>query len=56
MRVKDVMTTAVLTVRPETTLKDAAALLAERGISGLPVVGLGGGVGGFLPVGDILFK
>jgi CBS domain-containing protein len=56
MRVKDVMTTEVLTVRPETTLKDAAALLAERGISGLPVVDLGGQVVGVLSEGDVLFK
>ena len=56
MRVKDVMTTVVLTVRPETTLKDAAALLAERRISGLPVVGIGGQVVGVLSEGDILFK
>ena len=38
MRVKDLMTTDVLTVRPSTPLKDAAVLLAERRISGLPVV------------------
>jgi CBS domain-containing protein len=56
MKVKDVMTTAVLTVRPDMTLKDAAALMAERGISGLPVVDLGGQVVGVLSEGDILFK
>lgn len=56
MRVKDVMTTAVLTVRPDTMLKDAAALMTERGISGLPVVDLGGQVVGVLSEGDILFK
>jgi CBS domain-containing protein len=56
MRVKDVMTTAVLTVRPDTTLKDAAALMAEHGISGFPVVGLGGQVVGVLSEGDVLFK
>ena len=32
------MTKPVLTVAPETTVKDAAALLAEKNISGLPVV------------------
>jgi CBS domain-containing protein len=55
MRVKEVMTTAVLTVRPDTTLKEAAALMAEHGISGLPVVDLGRVVG-VLSEGDILFK
>jgi CBS domain-containing protein len=56
VNVKDVMTTAVLTVGPEATLKDAAALMAERGISGLPVVDRGGQVIGVLSEGDILFK
>jgi CBS domain-containing protein len=56
MRVKDVMTTDVLTVRADVSLKDAAALMAERGISGLPVVDLGGQVAGVLSEGDILFK
>jgi CBS domain-containing protein len=56
MKVKDVMTTAVLTVRADTPLKEAAALMAERGISGLPVVDLGGQVVGVLSERDILFK
>jgi CBS domain-containing protein len=56
MRVKDVMTTDVLTVRADVSLKDAAALMAERGISGLPVVDFGGQVAGVLSEGDILFK
>jgi CBS domain-containing protein len=56
MKVKDVMTTDVLTVRTDTALKEAAALMAERGISGLPVVDLGGQVVGVLSEGDILFK
>ena len=56
MKVKDVMTTTVLTVRTDTTLKDAAAMMAEHGISGLPVVDLGGQVVGVVSEGDILFK
>jgi CBS domain-containing protein len=56
MRVRDVMTTDVLTVRADASLKEAAALMAERGISGLPVVDLGGQVAGVLSEGDILFK
>lgn len=39
MRVKDVMTTPVVTLRPETPIKEAAALLVRHGISGAPVVG-----------------
>ncbi len=56
MRVKDLMTTNVLTVRPSTPLKDAAALLAERRISGLPVVDDESRVLGVLSEGDILYK
>ena len=56
MRVKDLMTRDVLTVRAETTLKEAAALLAERRISGLPVVDDERRVLGVLSEGDILFK
>ena len=55
MKVKDLMTTDVLTVRTATTLKEAAALLAEHRISGLPVVD-GGHVVGVVSEGDILFK
>ena len=38
LKVKDIMTRQVLTVGPNTPVKDAAALLAEKAISGLPVV------------------
>jgi CBS domain-containing protein len=50
------MTTNVLTVRSSTQLKDAAALLAEHRISGLPVVDEDGHVLGVLSEGDILYK
>lgn len=38
MRARDIMTTQVVTVRPTTAVKAAAALLVERGISAVPVV------------------
>lgn len=38
MRARDIMTSPVVTVTPETTLKRAAALLAEHGFTALPVV------------------
>ena len=38
MRAMDVMTTDVITVDPDTTVQALATLLAERGISGAPVV------------------
>jgi CBS domain-containing protein len=56
MRVEDVMTKEVLTVRAETSLKEAAGLLAQRQISGLPVVDAENHVVGVVSEGDILFK
>jgi len=38
MRAMDVMTKDVLTVDANTTVRAVAALLSERGISGVPVV------------------
>jgi CBS domain-containing protein len=56
MNVRDLMTTEVLTVSPESRLKDVAAILAEHGISGLPVCDGEGRVLGVVSEGDILFK
>ena len=56
MRVQDLMTKDVLTVQPSTPLKNAAALLSEHRISGLPVVDGERRVLGVLSEGDILFK
>jgi CBS domain-containing protein len=38
MRARDIMTTPVITVRPATPIKEAAALLAAHGFTALPVV------------------
>jgi CBS domain-containing protein len=56
MRVAEVMTTEILTVTTETSLKDVAALLAGRGISGAPVVDAQGHVVGVISEADILAK
>jgi CBS domain-containing protein len=56
MRVEDVMTREVWTVRSETSLKEAAEILAQRHVSGLPVVDAEDHVVGVLSEGDILFK
>jgi CBS domain-containing protein len=55
MRVSDLMTTNVVTVRSEATLKEVASLLVEHGISGLPVTD-GDRVVGVISKRDILFK
>ncbi len=56
MKITDVMTTDVVTVDPEASLKDVAALLAEHRVSGLPVVDADGQVVGVISEADILFK
>ena len=56
MRVEHLMTTDVVTVSPETTLKEVAAILADRGISGLPVCDAAGHVVGVVSEADILRK
>jgi CBS domain-containing protein len=56
MKVKDVMTTDVACVHPGASLKEAARLMVERRISGLPVVDDSGGVLGVISEGDLLVK
>jgi CBS domain-containing protein len=55
MRVRDVMTTDVMTVAPDTDLRQVAALLVQKRISGVPVVE-GERVVGVVSERDILFK
>ena len=38
LRVKDVMSAPVISISPDILVKDASALLAEKNVSGLPVV------------------
>lgn len=45
MRLRDIMTTDVLTVPPESTLREVMALFSSRHVSGAPVVALGKVVG-----------
>ena len=56
LTVGDVMTTSVVTVRDSAPLRDAAELLVERGISGVPVVDDAGSVVGVVSEADFLFK
>jgi CBS domain-containing protein len=53
MRASDVMTRSVVTVGPDTSVTDAAKLMLDRRISGVPVVE-GGNLVGILSEGDLL--
>jgi CBS domain-containing protein len=56
MRVAEVMTRDVLTFTPQTSLKQVAELLAERGISGAPVVDDERHVLGVVSEADVILK
>ncbi|MEO5694745.1 MAG: CBS domain-containing protein [Usitatibacter sp.] len=53
MEAKDIMTTQVATIRPETRVHEIASLLLQRRVSGLPVVDQGRVVG-MVSEGDLL--
>jgi CBS domain-containing protein len=54
MRVGDVMTRNVVSVRPDDTILKAARLMLQNRISGLPVVDAKGGLVGMVTEGDFL--
>jgi CBS-domain-containing membrane protein len=54
--VRDVMTTDVLTFRPEDTVDVATQRLLDRDVDGAPVVDEGGTVVGMLSVDDLLVQ
>ena len=56
MKVGDVMTRSVAAVRPEMPLKDVAALMVDRGISGVPVVDADEVVLGVVSEADFVIK
>ncbi len=56
MRVEEVMSHEVTTVGPDTSLKEAARLLAGRRVSGMPVVDGDGAVVGVISEADVLAK
>jgi CBS domain-containing protein len=56
MRAMDVMTTNVITVRPDTSVQEVAKVLSERGISGVPVVDAGNRLVGVVSEGDLLHR
>jgi len=56
MRALDVMTTHVITVGPETSVRDLATVLSERAISGVPVVDSDNRLVGVVTEGDLLHR
>jgi CBS-domain-containing membrane protein len=56
MRACDIMTKTVLTVTPETSVRDAARLFADNHISGAPVVDNERHLVGMLTEGDLLHR
>jgi len=56
MKVKDVMTTDVLTVREDTSFKDTVELLVENRVSGAPVIDHDGRLVGLVTEADLVSK
>src|SRR5215472_349218 len=54
MRAHQIMTKPVITVSPETTIVEAANIMLQKHISGLPVVDSGGGLVGIVSEGDFI--
>lgn len=54
MQARDVMTTHVVTVRPDTLVAEIARTLLERHVSGVPVVDAGGRLVGIVSEGDLM--
>lgn len=54
MLVKDVMTSPVISIRPTATIAEAARLMLDHNISGLPVVDADGVLRGMVTEGDFL--
>jgi len=54
MKAKDIMTSAVISVEPETTVLEAARRMLQNHISGLPVVDKAGNLVGIVSEGDFL--
>ncbi|MEP7172244.1 MAG: CBS domain-containing protein [Aestuariivirga sp.] len=54
MRARDIMTTSVVTVSPETDITEAVKLMLDRQISGVPVIDNSGRLIGILTEGDLM--
>jgi CBS domain-containing protein len=56
MKAQDIMTKAVVTVRPDTSIRDIASLMVEKHISGIPVVNEDGKMVGIVSQSDLLHR
>ena len=56
MKAKDIMTTPVVSVGPETAIHDIAKLLVDRRISAVPVIDDGQRLVGIVSEGDLMFR
>lgn len=54
MKARDIMTTKVVTVNPQTPVRDVAALMIQKHISGVPVLSDSGALVGLISEGDLL--
>jgi CBS domain-containing protein len=54
MKASEIMTLGVYTVRPDASVRDAARLMVQQGISGLPVADAAGRLVGMVTEGDFL--
>ncbi|MCX5539224.1 CBS domain-containing protein [Paraburkholderia sp. CNPSo 3076] len=56
MQASDIMTTDVVNLRPDASVFEAATLLTDHHVSGVPVVDDTGAVVGILSEGDLLHR
>jgi CBS domain-containing protein len=56
LKVRDIMRAEVVTVSPQTTVRDLASTLAEHKISGVPVVDAQGTVLGMVSEADVILQ
>lgn len=56
MTVADIMTRDVISVRPDTPIRDVAKLFLAHGISGVPVVDADGSLAGIISEADLIIR
>lgn len=56
LKVRDIMRTEVVTVTPDTTVRDLAEILAKHQVSGVPVVDSDGTVAGMVSQADVILQ